>query len=146
MSMPDSAANSGQRDISTEEDKDKDKDKDKVLQTKALADSITPFVQRELENRGHGDDKAKDKEEEIPVQAKPIRGGTELQRQPEMEEDEQKPIQAKFIQAKAESQTDGFDAGADVESRLNGSKGGGSPLPDPVRGYMEPRFGVDFST
>src|SRR5262249_58698482 len=25
-------------------------------------------------------------------------------------------------------------------------KGRGSPLPDPVRAYMEPRFGTDFST
>lgn len=41
--------------------------------------------------------------------------------------------------------TNSFEAGDDVESRLNQSKGSGSPLPDPVRAYMEPRFGVDFS-
>ncbi len=38
-----------------------------------------------------------------------------------------------------------FDAGAQVESKLAASKGGGSPLPGEVRSYMEPRFGADFS-
>ncbi|GAM10188.1 hypothetical protein OR1_02476 [Geobacter sp. OR-1] len=41
------------------------------------------------------------------------------------------------------------EAGAEVsnqtESRINASKGSGSRLPDGVRSYMEPRFGVDFS-
>jgi hypothetical protein len=32
----------------------------------------------------------------------------------------------------------------DLESQLGASKGRGSPLPDDVRGFMEPRFGVDF--
>ena len=32
-----------------------------------------------------------------------------------------------------------------LESRLESSKGGGSPLPTNVSGFMEPRFGADFS-
>ena len=32
-----------------------------------------------------------------------------------------------------------------LENRLSNSKGGGSPLPDEVRSFMEPRFGADFS-
>jgi Domain of unknown function (DUF4157) len=32
-----------------------------------------------------------------------------------------------------------------LEDRLSGSKGGGSPLSDDVRSFMEPRFGADFS-
>jgi hypothetical protein len=36
-------------------------------------------------------------------------------------------------------------ASGDLESRLNASKGGGSPLSENVRGFMEPRFGADFS-
>jgi hypothetical protein len=36
-------------------------------------------------------------------------------------------------------------ASGDVESRLHGSKGGGSPLAPEVRAFMEPRFGTDFS-
>jgi hypothetical protein len=35
--------------------------------------------------------------------------------------------------------------GSSIESRLSSSKGGGSPLPDGVRSFMEPRFGADFS-
>jgi hypothetical protein len=135
MTMPDSAVSS-QSGISTEEDKDK------VLQTKPLAGSITPFVQREPENRV----RPEDKEEELPVQTKADRQSMErLQRQSEMEEEEQKPIQSKRLQTRAESPTDSFDAGEEVEARLNSSKGGGGPLPDHVRGFMEPRFGVDFS-
>jgi hypothetical protein len=36
-------------------------------------------------------------------------------------------------------------ASGNVENQLAGSKGGGSPLPDNVRRFMEPRFGADFS-
>jgi hypothetical protein len=43
-------------------------------------------------------------------------------------------------------QIDGnHQASGDLESRLNASKGGGSPLSENVRGFMEPRFGADFS-
>ena len=79
MSMPDAvAANSMQRDISPE------KDKDKMLQTKPLAASITPFVQRQMEN----DEKPEDKE--TPVQAKllTVTSSGSLQRQSVTEEDE----------------------------------------------------------
>lgn len=41
--------------------------------------------------------------------------------------------------------TESFEAEPDVETQLNASKGQGSPLPDHLRAYMEPRFGVDFS-
>ncbi|EDX76565.1 hypothetical protein MC7420_4821 [Coleofasciculus chthonoplastes PCC 7420] len=43
------------------------------------------------------------------------------------------------------NQIDGNQASGDLESRLNASKGGGSPLSEGVRGFMEPRFGADFS-
>src|SRR4030042_511122 len=33
-----------------------------------------------------------------------------------------------------------------LESRLSGNQGRGTPLPDDVRAYMEPRFGVDFGS
>ncbi|MEQ9023386.1 MAG: DUF4157 domain-containing protein, partial [Pseudomonadales bacterium] len=42
-------------------------------------------------------------------------------------------------------QIDGNQASGDKKSRLNASKGGGSPLSEGVRGFMEPRFGADFS-
>ena len=37
------------------------------------------------------------------------------------------------------------EAGGNLEGLLNSSKGGGNPLPDDVRSFMEPRFGADFS-
>src|SRR5690349_12934840 len=52
-SMSNSQANP-QSSVSTEEDKDR------VLQTKRLAESVTPFVQRELENHGRPEDKEKE--------------------------------------------------------------------------------------
>jgi len=42
-------------------------------------------------------------------------------------------------------QIDGNQASGDLESRLNASKGEGSPLSEDVRGFMEPRFGADLS-
>ena len=132
MNTPDAvAANSMQRAMSPEEDKDK------MLQTKPLAASITPFVQRQMVNNEEPEDKEK------PVQAKFLTETSRepLQRQPETEEEETEPIQAKS----AGSMSDSFEAGADVETQVSLSKGRGSPLPDPVRAYMEPRFGVDFS-
>ncbi len=39
----------------------------------------------------------------------------------------------------------GNQASLDLESRLNGSKGGGNALAPEVRAFMEPRFGADFS-
>ncbi len=44
------------------------------------------------------------------------------------------------------SQNGSSQASPSIESRLSNSKGGGSPLPDEVRSFMEPRFGADFSS
>jgi hypothetical protein len=102
MNTPDVVfANSMQRAISAEEDKDQ------MLQTKPLAASITPIVQRQM---------GKDDEEDKPIQAK-----------------------------STGSMSDSFEAGGDVETQVSQSKGHGNSLPDHVRAYMEPGFGVDFS-
>jgi hypothetical protein len=61
--------------------------------------------------------------EETEIQAKPIAGIT------------------RFVQRKAAGPT---KAASGLEAQLNGSKGQGSGLPDDVRSFMEPRFGVDF--
>ena len=53
-------------------------------------------------------------------------------------EDEQEEIQTK---GDRQQQT---QTSSSLESRLGSSKGGGSPLADDVRGFMEPRFGADF--
>ncbi|WP_156972532.1 DUF4157 domain-containing protein, partial [Nitrosospira sp. NpAV] len=144
MSMPDAApANSTQATIARAAlpqgvpgEKTTEEDEDKIPQTSApTAASITPLAQRQME-----EEEAEDKE--MPLQAKPAQTGERpLQRQTLPEEEEAEPIQA----SPAGSLADSFEAGEDVESRLNRSKGGGSPLPDAVRSFMEPRFGMDFS-
>ncbi|WP_310485125.1 DUF4157 domain-containing protein, partial [Chamaesiphon sp. VAR_48_metabat_403] len=48
------------------------------------------------------------------------------------------------IQRKVNSDDDAHSS-SNLEDRLNGSKGGGSPLSNDVRSFMEPRFGADFS-
>jgi hypothetical protein len=102
MNTPDAvAASSMKRAMSPEEEKDK------MLQTKPLAASITPFMQRQTDA---------DEEEKVPIQTK-----------------------------STGSMSNSFEAGDDVETQVSQSKGRGSPLPDNVRAYMEPRFGVDFS-
>ncbi len=74
--------------------------------------------------------------EEEELQAKPL-----VQRQeaaPEEEELQMKP-------SPQQSEASHNDASENLENQLNSSKGGGSPLPDDVRSFMEPRFGADFS-
>ncbi len=124
------AANSMQRALSPKEVKDQ------MRQTKPLAASITPFVQWQMVHNEESEDKEK------PVQGKPFAAANKapLQRQPETEEEEE-PIRAKS----AGSLADSFKAGDDIETQVSQSKGRGSPLPNSVRAYMEPRFGVDFS-
>lgn len=70
--------------------------------------------------------------EEEEIQTRPL-----LQRQWEEEE-----IQTKATARDPES---GFDAGPNIEKRLAGTRGGGSPLPEGVRSFMEPRFGADLA-
>lgn len=164
MTMPEPASpHSVQRPAAPEE-----KDKEKALQARPLAAWITPFVQRQTapeedkENPIQGKSlpgsimplvqremiPEEDKEKK-PVQAKVLsdRSPPSLQREMATEDDKEKKEQA--IQGKLSVQRaaagESFEAGADVETRLGRSKGGGSPLPDHVRSYMEPRFGVDFS-
>jgi peptidoglycan hydrolase-like protein with peptidoglycan-binding domain len=107
-------------------------------QVMSMAPPATPNIQRQTE------------EEQEEVQTKPLVETIMpiVQRQEALEEDE--PIQAKCESCEAEEQVQRSPDGvpqvqADLENRLNASKGGGSPLPDEVRSFMEPRFKSDFS-
>ncbi len=62
----------------------------------------------------------------------------------EKEENQAQEIQAKKIQTKGKGNK--TQVSSSLESRLGSSKGGGSPLPDNIRSFMEPRFGADFSS
>ncbi|NJM21975.1 MAG: DUF4157 domain-containing protein [Richelia sp. SM1_7_0] len=138
MSMPDSAV---QRDIAPEEQKEEE------VQTKPLAVGITPLVQREempseeevqTKPLGNGTIQREEMPEEEDIQTKPISASIQREILPEDEEVQTKPS----IQRATDSS---FEAGGNIENQLNSSKGGGSSLPDEVRNFMEPRFGVDFS-
>jgi hypothetical protein len=61
-----------------------------------------------------------------------------------LREEQEEPLQAKSLLQRAGNGN--ALAGSNVESQLNSSKGGGSPLPDEVRSFMEPRFGTEFSS
>jgi hypothetical protein len=75
-------------------------------------------------------------EEEEPLQTKPLMPGGAQQRAPQEEEE--------LLQARSE--TDGTPAvGPDVEDAIHALPGRGSPLPESVRSFMEPRLHADFS-
>ena len=144
-----------QREMAPEEEKEK-------LQTKPLAASITPLVQREMAPKPEEEEQPvqtkplagftiqremapKPEEEEQPLQAKPLAGST-IQREiaPKPEQEEQ-PLQTKPSLQRV-TEADGNDPSSSLENQLSSSKGGGSPLSDEVRSFMEPRFGADFSS
>jgi Domain of unknown function (DUF4157) len=76
--------------------------------------------------------------------AKPVTGliGKSLQRKCTHCEDEEKK---KPIMRKAEAGNSGMSVSSSFASSLNASKGGGSPLPQGTRSFMENAFSRDFS-
>jgi hypothetical protein len=82
-------------------------------------------------------------EEDEEVQMKPLAASITplVQRASEKEEED---LQMKPDVQRASSGT-GFEVSGDFEQQLSASRGGGSPLPDDIRSFMEPRFGSDFS-
>ena len=111
--------------------------------SKAVAASVTPMVQGQIRKQIQAEEgKDSDEDKEDLLQAKRFRESLTLQRKIATEEEEE----ADSIQAKAAVvRSRPFEAEAHVQTQVNLSKGRGSPLPDPVRAYMEPRFGVSFS-
>jgi hypothetical protein len=157
MSMPDTApATPLQRAGIPEEAPKEAEDKDKLLQASSLSvvgAAITPLARHSPFQR-QPEEEPEEPEKEATLQRSHIANAANstnaegaLQRQPEVEEDEAQQVQpAQTVQAKSSaSLTESFEAGEEVESRLNRSKGGGSPLPEAVRTFMEPRFGTDFN-
>ncbi len=95
------------------------------LQTKPLATTVTPLIQRE----------AVEAEDES-LQMKPLAGSIQREAAADAEE---------ALQAKATPAPGAQAAPPSLENQLSSSQGSGSPLPDDVRSFMEPRFGADFS-
>jgi hypothetical protein len=110
------------------------------------ANQIADQVMRMTESPEHI--QRQEDEEEDEIQAKPLaasitplvqRTATAMPLSRLQDEDEEE------IQTKRISAAESFEAGTDFESRLSSTRGGGSPLPDSVRGQMEESFGADFS-
>jgi hypothetical protein len=117
-----------QREMALEEEQES-------VQTKPLAASITPLVQREVA--------AAPEEEENLLQTQPL-AGSNLQRDMGSEPEEEELLQTKPSLQRATTEGS-FEAGSNLENRLSSSKSGGSLLSHEVRSFMEPRFGADFS-
>jgi hypothetical protein len=73
--------------------------------------------------------------------------------EPAVQKESEKKVQTKplaegitpIVQRAATPTNGGGQANSNIESQLNRSKGGGSPLPNQVRSFMEPRFGANFN-
>ncbi len=117
------------------------------IQTRPLAASITPFVQRQ--------------EDEEEIQTRPLvqcqLDEEEIQTRPlvQRQEDEEEIQTRRQLQRQEEEEIqtrapgrpgwdDSFEAGPEIERRLAAGKGGAAGLPGAVRAFMEPRFGADF--
>jgi hypothetical protein len=126
---------------------------DERVQLKPVGELITPLVLREeipeeeeeLQAKSDGnlsiqrEAMPEEEEEEEPLQMK-ADANCSIQRE-EVPEEEEELVQAKSSLQRA----GGLAASNDISSKLQSRRGAGSPLSDNVRGFMEPRFGVDFS-
>jgi Domain of unknown function (DUF4157) len=114
------------------------------LQMQPLAETISPLVQREelpeAELQMQPEDNVVQREElpeEEELQMKSVDNSIQREELPEEEEE---------LQMKESSTPNShLPSPISLESQLGNSKGGGSPLSDDVRSFMEPRFGADFS-
>jgi hypothetical protein len=106
-----------------------------------LAASITRFLQRKTEPTEVKVEEEKEGEKDELLRARFLGKSVALPLKRLMAEEEKSEA---VLSKSTESLTNGFEAGDEVEAQLSQSKGQGSPLPDHVRSYMEPRFGEDF--
>lgn len=109
-----------------------EEDRDEFVQSKPLADQITPLVQRQIE--------PEEEEEEEPIQAKPADGGLLQRQEEEPEEEEEELLQSKSNQTKQMRHV-----GSCLESQIDSLRSSGQPLLPSTRAFFEPRFGQNFS-
>ena len=108
--------------------KEEEEEEEEPIQTKSLAEPISPLIQRQVEPE----------EEEEQIQTKPIAEQITPIIKAE-EEDEEETLQAK----KEPGQTP--TAAPNIEGQINAMRGGGRSLSKSTRAFFEPRFGYDFS-
>ena len=121
-------------------------DEEESVQMKSLSGQLSSVIQRQDEEEESVQTKSlasntiqrQDDGEEESVQTKPSTVSTStLQRQNDEEESES-------VQTRREGRNTP-DVSPELESAINSSRGGGSPLDSETRSFFEPRFGSDFS-
>lgn len=145
------------------EEPEEESDEEEAIQAKLLPSvSIEPLnslqgeqLQRQADELQEATEEDEDEESE-PIQAKilsplPIqtlnasseaqiqRQADELQEAQPDNEDEEEPVQAKGMPLRTPKVT------SELASRLKANRGGGQPLTDSIREFMESRFNYDFS-
>ncbi|BAY24871.1 hypothetical protein NIES2100_46690 [Calothrix sp. NIES-2100] len=85
-----------------------------------------------------------DENQQEEVQTKPLAAAITPLVQREMIPEDEKKKEDETLQTKLVS-GENSQVDENLEAQLQTTKGSGSPLPDQVRTFMEPRFGVDFS-
>jgi Domain of unknown function (DUF4157) len=107
-----------------------DEAEEQPIKAKAISNRMDMALQRQISN------------EERERQGRPgaTRGDLCIQRQADDENEENESVQAKSNALARER----HQVGQDVETHLSLSKGGGQPMPNEVRAFMEPRFGLSF--
>jgi hypothetical protein len=119
-------------------------EEEETLQTKPLANEITPLVQLRRQEKPEEEEEtlqAKSGYEPFTplVQRQPVEEEEELQRQ-QMEEEDEEPVQAKTGPRHSPERA------STLETQINSIRNQGQPLPKSVRSFFEPRFGRDFSS
>ena len=106
------------------------------MQTKPLANRITPSLQRQAE---------KEELQRRPAEVvEPVQGKF-IQRQMKREEvARRQPDEEEYLQDRENATAP--EVTPSVEGSINSMKGGGRPLAEAERSFFEPRFGVDFSS
>jgi hypothetical protein len=125
-------------------EKQADHTADKVVQKLAKPEAhSTPSLQAKANDKGKEEDKLQKKEEEIESSDKKIQKRSAFESD---EQQEQKPqVQKKDNTVMLKPNGEATAPPASVETGLNSSKGGGSPMESGTRQNMESAFGADFS-
>lgn len=116
-----------------------------MLQAKLTVGAANDSYEQEADRVAAEVVRAPAPEEEATVQAKPAPRVTSLAQRRAQEEAalQMAPMFNLPLQRSAPS-SDSFQAGPEVEQRLQARRGNGKPLAPETRAFMEPRFGADF--
>jgi hypothetical protein len=109
------------------------------IQTKPLADQITPIVQKQPEEKEELENQFEEEEEQIQRKLLQRQSEVEEEEEEEEEEDEEEVLQTKEAPGQTPRVT------KDVQMNINNLRGTGKPLSESERSFFEQRFGYDFS-